>query len=302
MSIGIQELPAEVILNIMKYMDYETLVNITSTNKTMSQIGTEYHLWKEFTLSIPDKHKEAIKAIHHKRFKGIRKIKISSMGKGMKNIMKHIHKHGKIEELEIKYNKKTEIATQLKEDSELKYKTLEKKEKRMPVKAIKYMLKGDIIKVINIPENKIGRKGLKLLLSNKHQININLFTTMYIDTLVKERQQVKEKWVWRWTTIDIANFCTDILLNYRTRIRKIKNKVNTKNILSQECTIQMESRRLRYNYMEEDDNEFNMIKEIHLFNNIHAKISKEITMERSKQQKGRMRTHIEAGPKLNNKM
>ena len=69
MSIGIQELPAEVILNIMKYTDYETLVNITSTNKTMSQIGAEHHLWREFTLSIPYKHEEVIKAIQHKRFK-----------------------------------------------------------------------------------------------------------------------------------------------------------------------------------------------------------------------------------------
>ena len=62
----------------------------------------------------------------------------------------------------------------------------------MSVKAIRYILKGDIIKISNIPENKIGRKGLKLLLSNKHQISINLSTTMYIDTLIKEGQQVKK--------------------------------------------------------------------------------------------------------------
>ena len=302
MSIGIKELPAKVILNIMKYMDYETLVNITSTNKTMSKIGAEHHLWREFTLSIPDKHGEAIKAIQHKKFKGIRKIKIPSMGKGIKSIMKHIHKHGKIEELEIKYNKGTKLTTQLKKDNELSYRTLEKKEKRMSVKAIRYILKGDIIKIINIPENKIGGKGLKLLLSSEHQISINLSTTMYIDTLIKEGQQVKKKWIWRWTTIDIVNLCTDILLSYRTRLRKIKNKVNTRYTLNQECTIQIESRKVRYNYTEKDDNEFNMIKEIHLFNDIYAKIFKEITLERSKQQRGQMRAHIEAGPKLNNRI
>ena len=179
---------------------------------------------------------------------------------------------------------------------------MKKKEKRISVKAVRYILKEDIIKIINIPENKIGRKGLKLLLSSEHQISINLSTTMYIDSLIKEGQQVKKKWIWRWTTIDIVNFCTDILLSYRTRLRKIKNKVNTRNTLNQECTIQIESRKLRYNYTEKDDNEFNMIKEIHLFNDIYAKIFKEITLERSKQQRGQMRTHIEAGPKLNNRI